>query len=79
MSYRVTVRDVVEANRERHKLIAPYTSFDKPRVFRITKDERPRDYITQYKKVHSLDPGPIYDVLPGLGKVSPVKSNSMCV
>lgn len=35
--------------------------------------------ITMYKKLHSLDPGPIYENVTNLGKVSPVKLNPMFV
>ncbi len=36
--------------------------FDKPTVFGMSKDAKPRDFITQYRKLHKLDPGPIYKV-----------------
>lgn len=48
-------------------------------MFKITKDEKPRDMITMYKKLHSLDPGPIYNEITSLGKTSPVKINPLFV
>ena len=58
-------------------MIPPVTGFDKPRVFRIVKDNHPTDFITYHKKIHSLDPGPIYKIVTELGKTSPVKQNGM--
>ena len=48
---------------------------DKPIVFGISGDKKPRDFLTQYTKTHRLDPGPKYEVQLDMTKKSPVKEN----
>jgi hypothetical protein len=36
----------------------------------MSKDKKPRDYLTQYIKDHDQDPGPIYEVGLDMGKQS---------
>lgn len=35
---------------------------DKPKIAWMSKDEKPRDFLTQYVKDHNQDPGPIYEI-----------------
>ena len=49
---------------------------DKPTVFKISKDPKPRDFLTMYQYQHRHDPGPKYNIDPGMGnKPHPIKPN----
>lgn len=63
------------SSQSREKSTVPFTSFDKSRVFAITKDMNPKDFLTYHKKLHNLDPGPIYHIGYDMSKRSPVKTN----
>jgi len=43
---------------------------DKPVVFGMSKDGKDRDFISHYRKIHKLDPGPIYKVELDMSKKS---------
>ena len=51
-------------------------NLDKPKNAWISKDLKPRDYLTQYIKDHSMDPGPIYAVELDMSKQSIYLENS---
>lgn len=36
----------------------------------MSNDKVPRDYLTQYRKIHKLDPGPIYKIELDMSKKS---------
>lgn len=42
----------------------------------MSTDKIPRDYLSQYQKIHKLDPGPIYKVELDMSKKMFTKKNS---
>ena len=50
-------------------------NLDKPKSW-MSKDKKPRDFLTQYVKDHSMDPGPIYKVELDMTKQSIYLENS---
>lgn len=50
-------------------------NLDKPKSW-MSKDKKPRDFLTQYVKDHSMDPGPIYKIELDMTKQSIYKENS---
>lgn len=77
----LSVRDQIEMqNRSINKVLAPMTALDKSLAYKMQKNTgKNMDHISVYKRMHALDPGPIYQTAFPLGAKSPTKSNPQCV
>lgn len=85
--YKVSVMDMVNSSRKNATEEFSMPNFpakmnpnfdanlDKPQTAFMSKDPKPRDYLTQYRAIHKLDPGPIYKVEMDMAKNSPAYPN----